>query len=301
MIDGQMIDSIGDSVVLISEERKIIYANRVARKVLGIDFDSIGIDEECCCNVLNMDICFGECPADTIRDDEDVVNNYPVKINGSDDSYCVSTSILRDDEGNRDGVIHTIKSMEVVDRLAGKGKTPRDELSRERRIIEVILDSIADGVFTVDEEGMISHLSKGMEEITCFRKDELLGKGYGELFRDNLCEGECPINSSIKEKREIEKSREVILTREGKPVSVVLNTSLLFQDGEYVGLVCTIQKVSELDIESEDLVQVEKRRILKALMDNNWKVIKAAESIGYSRITMWRRMKKFGIKLPNRS
>ena len=51
---------------------------------------------------------------------------------------------------------------------------------------------------------------------------------------------------------------------------------------------------------SDDTFALERRRIIRTLADNNWRVGRTADSLGYSRVTLWRRMKSLGIKLPNK-
>ena len=56
---------------------------------------------------------------------------------------------------------------------------------------QLILDSIADGVFTVDHEGRITSFNKAAEIITGFSKEEAIGQYCHEIFRSNLCFEAC--------------------------------------------------------------------------------------------------------------
>lgn len=245
-MDNHVIDSIGDAVVLISKDKRLLYANREASKSLGIAQETIA-NREKCCEVMNLDICFGKCPADSIDEPGEVVNNYLVKRKGQDFTYCVSTSILPGKGGEKDGIIHTIKSMDMVGRLMEEQRKTQEQLRRQRMKMQAILDSIADGVFSVDSEGRIDHFSRSMEKITGFCEEEVLGKHCSEVLRGNICGTDCPISWSVKERQGIEKCREVIVAKDGRPVPVFLTTSLPIDEGEGMGVVCTVHDRSEIE------------------------------------------------------
>lgn len=59
--------------------------------------------------------------------------------------------------------------------------------------LATILDSIADGVFTVDTEMRITSFNRAAEEITGFSREEALGQPCCEIFRANVCFAECPV------------------------------------------------------------------------------------------------------------
>ena len=52
----------------------------------------------------------------------------------------------------------------------------------------VILDSIADGVFTIDIEFNITYFNQAAETITGVSKDQALGQKCFDVFRANICQ-----------------------------------------------------------------------------------------------------------------
>ena len=66
------------------------------------------------------------------------------------------------------------------------------------RFFNIILDSIADGVFTVDGEGQITSFNRAAEEITGFTQGEAIGKYCFEVFRANICQTECSLKETMK-------------------------------------------------------------------------------------------------------
>ncbi|HIC98432.1 MAG TPA: hypothetical protein EYP08_01895 [Pyrodictiaceae archaeon] len=56
--------------------------------------------------------------------------------------------------------------------------------------------------------------------------------------------------------------------------------------------------VNEKGYLGESLSKVEKKVILDALRGHNWSKVKTAKSLGISRSTLYRKLKKYGIKEP---
>jgi len=53
---------------------------------------------------------------------------------------------------------------------------------------ETILDSIADGVFTIDLDFNIRYFNRAAEKITGVSKDQALGQKCFDVFRANICQ-----------------------------------------------------------------------------------------------------------------
>ena len=62
---------------------------------------------------------------------------------------------------------------------------------------EIILDSIADGVFTVDLEWRITSFNRASEEITGVPRDEAIGRPCCEVFRADICETNCVLKQTM--------------------------------------------------------------------------------------------------------
>ncbi len=56
-----------------------------------------------------------------------------------------------------------------------------------------ILNSMADGVFTVDKNWNITFFNKAAEDITGFQAEDVLGKSCSEIFKSNTCGKNCAI------------------------------------------------------------------------------------------------------------
>lgn len=58
---------------------------------------------------------------------------------------------------------------------------------------EAILESISDGVFTVDSDWRITSFNRAAEEITGVLREEALGQRCSEVFRSSMCGADCAL------------------------------------------------------------------------------------------------------------
>ena len=67
-----------------------------------------------------------------------------------------------------------------------------------RKLVDdTILDSIADGVFTVDEQWVIMSFNRAAEKITGVPGRDAIGQRCCDVFRASICEGHCALNETL--------------------------------------------------------------------------------------------------------
>jgi PAS domain S-box-containing protein len=92
---------------------------------------------------------------------------------------------------------------------------------------EIILDSITDGVFTVDLDWHIMSFNKAAEAITGIPKEAALGQLCYEVFRANVCESGCVLRQTMKTGQAIRNMPIYIIRGDKKRIPVRVNTTLL--------------------------------------------------------------------------
>lgn len=95
----------------------------------------------------------------------------------------------------------------------------------------IILDSIADGVFTIDLDWRITSFNRAAELITGIRKEEALGRHCWEVFRANICEKECALGQTIETGKQVANQSIYIVNSEGNRVPVSISTAVLRDEG----------------------------------------------------------------------
>ena len=72
-----------------------------------------------------------------------------------------------------------------------------DETPKDLRFFKVILSSIADGVFTVDSDRIITSFNRAAEKITGIPAATAVGKKCQDIFHSDICEN-CPLKETLK-------------------------------------------------------------------------------------------------------
>jgi PAS domain S-box-containing protein len=99
---------------------------------------------------------------------------------------------------------------------------------------EAILESISDGVFTVDKDWRITSFNRAAEEITGIPRVEALGRLCFEVFRANMCEGECVLRKTMETGRPLVNKAAFIVNADKQRVPISVSTALLKDDDGFV-------------------------------------------------------------------
>jgi PAS domain S-box-containing protein len=130
--------------------------------------------------------------------------------------------------------------------LIDMGKKRNDStIQQDPSWTRLILNSIADGVFTVDQQGRITSFNKAAEQITGFSEKEAIGQFCHEIFRANICFEACPLKHTAETAENIVNLEVNILNRDNQEVSISISTAIVKDDsGRVVGAVETFRDLS---------------------------------------------------------
>jgi len=67
----------------------------------------------------------------------------------------------------------------------------------EQQVRDVILDSIADGVFTVDDDWNITSFNRAAEEITGIPREQAIGQKCFDVFQASICQNNCALRDTM--------------------------------------------------------------------------------------------------------
>ena len=220
-----IMDSVADGVFTVDNNMRITTYNRAAEEMTGYSREeAIG---KLCHEVFRTEVCLDDCPLkEALKENKPVVSRevYIRDKQGARVPISVCASVLHDTEGNIIGGVETIRNL---------------------KDFSTILDSVADGVFTVDDHMVILSFNRAAEEITGYSHDEAIGKHCYEIFRSEACAFACPVKEAI-ETGESVLNREVeIVDRHNnkKPISVSASV-LMDSAGKARGGVETIRDLS---------------------------------------------------------
>jgi PAS domain S-box-containing protein len=117
-----------------------------------------------------------------------------------------------------------------------------------------ILESISDGVFTVDHQWRITSFNRAAEEITGVRRDEALGRRCCDVFRSSLCGSACALRQTLETGKPIIGKSAYFVDADGNRSPISLSTAVLRDaEGRIIGGVETFRDLSEVEALRQEL------------------------------------------------
>ena len=112
---------------------------------------------------------------------------------------------------------------------------------------ELILDSITEGVFTVDLDWHITSFNRAAEKITGIPRAQALGRHCFEVFRADVCETGCVLRQTIHTRVPMVNVPVYVYRADKKRIPISVSTTLLKDEADnIIGGVETFQDMSAL-------------------------------------------------------
>jgi len=127
-------------------------------------------------------------------------------------------------------------------------KKSESNVKHRNNNFETILDSIADGVFTIDLDFNITYFNSAAQHITGVPGDQALGQKCFDVFRANICQTICALGETMKTGQQSINLPIDILNSEGYTVPASVSTSVLKDsDGKIIGGVEIFRDLSAME------------------------------------------------------
>jgi len=115
-------------------------------------------------------------------------------------------------------------------------------------VTEAILESISDGVFTVDAQWRVTSFNRAAERITGVPRCEAIGRPCADVFRSSLCGAACALQKTLQTGRPVIGRSAYIINAEGERIPISISTAVLKnRHGDVIGGAETFRDLSELD------------------------------------------------------
>lgn len=119
---------------------------------------------------------------------------------------------------------------------------------------EAILESISDGVFTVDAAWRVTSFNRAAEEITGVPRAEAIGRLCSEVFRSSMCGAACALRRTLETGKPIVGKSGYIVDAEGRRIPISVSTAVLRDGaGRVIGGAETFRDLSELEAMRQEL------------------------------------------------
>jgi PAS domain S-box-containing protein len=117
-----------------------------------------------------------------------------------------------------------------------------------------VLDSVADGVFTVDAEWRITSFNRAAEAITGMSREEVVGRPCREVFNSSACDCVCGLRRAIDNGTPVLMRAIYIHDKGGERVPVCISASVLRdEDGNFIGGVQSFRDLTLIESVRQDI------------------------------------------------
>ena len=246
MTQEMILDVVACGVFTVDGDLRITTFNQTATRITGFgQSEAVG---QRCRDLFGSARCDQGCALQRSVRTGEATPHWDVNLpdaRGEEIPVCASTAPLKDKEGKSIGGVMTFRVLSAL-------KEAYNEVDAERRRITAILNSIEDGVLTIDQNWRITSFNRGAETITGFSAEDVIGKPCRTVFGKgprgkNLCGQFCPVKQVLQTGQPISDVQSEILNRGGKRVVLRLNASVLRDEtGETIGAVETFRNISDL-------------------------------------------------------
>jgi PAS domain S-box-containing protein len=257
-------EAFSDGVVAIDSQLKIVSFSKGAARITGHSAQEvIGRTWR---EVFAGDLCERLRPLKKSLQTDELFSNVRSEIERADgERIMISASIspLKDRRGGIVGAVMSFRDVDEVYKLTA-------QCYKETMRLQAILNSIADGVFTVDNNFSITSFNPAAERITGYRASEVMGKPCRLVFQSKSCAESCCLKRTVETGENISNFEMEIVNCSGERVPVSVSTALLVdEEGKIVGGVETFRDLSVL----EDLrKELEERYSFSHIVGKNMKM-----------------------------
>ena len=113
---------------------------------------------------------------------------------------------------------------------------------------EAILESISDGVFTVDRQWRVTSFNRAAEQITGVDRREAIGRLCSEVLRADMCGDSCALRQTLETGRPVIGRTGWFIDADGNRVPISLSTAVLRDsDGQVIGGAEVFRDLSEIE------------------------------------------------------
>jgi PAS domain S-box-containing protein len=114
--------------------------------------------------------------------------------------------------------------------------------------LSAILESIADGVFTIDDQWRVTSFNRAAERITGVPREKALGQKCFDVFHASICQTACALKQTLETGKEIIDLPVDILNPQGETIPISISTAVLRdRKGKIIGGAETFRDLSTLE------------------------------------------------------
>ncbi|OPY89906.1 MAG: Transcriptional regulatory protein ZraR [Syntrophus sp. PtaU1.Bin208] len=137
-------------------------------------------------------------------------------------------------------------------------------IPRER---DIILDSIADGVFSVDGEWRITSFNRAAEKITGVSYEDAIGQRCKDVLKAEICDRGCLLKKTMQTEKPVVNRTVYIVNAEGRRLPISISTALLRDEKDRI--IGAVETFRDLSLEEQLRKKIEERYSFEDIISRN--------------------------------
>lgn len=243
-----ILEHIRDGLMIVDLEGCILYANSALAEMLGREGETLAGRN--CGEIFGSEECRRFHPRELAPLGKAPFVHFNVTLtrpDGSSGAFCFLGCPVMNEEGEVIALLENFRGMDKLRDVILGLEEVNAAIEAEKKRTEAVVNSIGDGIFTVDGQRRIKSFSRKMEEITGKSRAEVEGKTCMEVLRGSKCEDDCPLTWTLEKGIIVDGCREALRVT-GRDVPVSITTALLKSEtGELEGVTGILQDLSEVE------------------------------------------------------
>jgi PAS domain S-box-containing protein len=240
--DDALLQWINEAVFTVDPQCRIISFNRAAEELTGYTRDeAMGRP---CSEIFRSDICASRCAVkESIAKGRRVPRRRVLMKHrdGTSIPIAVSSSPIFDEDKTLLGAVESIRSLSEVERLT-------ELIAHESDQRKSILDSLAEGVITVDHDWHVTSCNAAAGRILGLESQRAMGLHCSDVLRADRCEDGCPLARTLRDGDRVRDDPVHVTRFDGRSLEVSLNAAVLYgTDGEAMGGVLSFRELNEVE------------------------------------------------------
>ncbi len=248
LTDRWLFDQMPQGVLLLDRERRVLALNRFAQDFLQLQEEAVAGRH--CWDVTGFSLCAERCPFQTVLDSNNDQKSFDLDcLRGKHSvSLCLNLSPLRNGDGEVIGVMETFQDASLMKKLAERLQSKQALLASETERSRTLVNSIADGIYSVDLDMCLTSFSRSAEQMTGFHEEEVLGRPCREVFHSSVCDTDCPLQWTLEHQQPIQNCTATLVGKDGRRIPAFLSSDLLRDSrGAICGCIGIIRDRSEIE------------------------------------------------------
>jgi PAS domain S-box-containing protein len=243
-----LFDQLNEPAFLLDSDRCILGINRAAARLFNLSEENVV--GKPCHTVTGFSRCQNSCAFAEVMQSGTGKKSLDLEcLQGCGDSaICIELTPLRNESGEIIAMLELFHDASILRDLTDRLERKQARLAAEIDRSQSLVNSIADGIYTVDLDMCLTSFSHGSARITGYNEDEVIGKKCHEIFHTSVCDTDCPLKWTLKKEQPVHNCSATIINRRGENIPAFISSDLMRDlNGEICGCIGIIRDRSEVE------------------------------------------------------